>query len=262
MFFFRIKKFLKYWLFSKHKRGFGTHSPFLYKLITGVFSNKKIPEVVYTIENKRREYLQDKRAIEVRDLGAGSSLHKGTKRTISEMTKSSSVPKKYGILLMNMASEFGKRSVIELGTSLGISTMYLSSGAPMATIYTIEGSEEVANEAKKRFTELGFCNIHQYVGDFGDLLDDVLSDAGTPSMVFVDGNHRKKPTIDYFNRIVEKSSTDTVIVFDDIYYSEEMFDAWNEIKDDSRVTLSVDIYRMGLLFFKNGLYKSNYVIRY
>ena len=178
------------------------------------------------------------------------------------MTKSASVPKKYGILLMNMASEFGKRSVIELGTSLGISTMYLSAGAPEATIYTIEGSEEVAKVAKKSFAELGFDNIHQYVGDFGDLLDEVLSDAGTPSMVFVDGNHRKRPTIDYFNRIVEKSSTDTVIVFDDIYYSEEMFDAWNEIKGDSRVTLSVDIYRMGLLFLKNGLYKSDYVIRY
>jgi len=159
-------KLINYLLFSRHGKGHGIHSPFVFNLISDVFRNKIDPAIVLTIENIRKKNLSDKRTIDVLDLGAGSSRMKTNTRRVSEIARYSSVPPKYGILLSNMAAEFGKPVVVEFGTSIGISTMYLAAGCPETLVYTMEGCPETAGIAQKNFSEAGLSNIKLLQGSF------------------------------------------------------------------------------------------------
>ncbi len=262
MFFFRLNKFLTYKIFSRHKRGHGIHSPFLYELIRSVFRNKMSPPVVLMVERIRKRNRTDNSRIKIDDLGAGSTSMGSNVRRVSDISKYSSVPKKYGILLSNLASAFGKGSILELGTSLGISTIYLASGSPESTVHTIEGCGYVAAIAKKNFLDAGIDNVKQYIGSFDDLLPDIIKSGVKPSLIFIDGNHRREAVLRYVGFLTGIVDDGVVIVLDDIYLSPGMALAWEEIKRRNDVTLTVDIYRMGLIFFNKALSKSDVTVRY
>jgi predicted O-methyltransferase YrrM len=253
---------INYRLFSRHRKGHGIHSPFVFALISEVFRNKIDPGIVLTIENIRKKNLSDGSKIDVIDLGAGSSRMRTNSRRVSDIAKYSSVPCKYGILLHNMAAHFGKPSVIEFGTSLGISTMYLASGCSGSIIYTMEGCPESARIAMENFREAGLYNIKLLNGSFDELIHEVKSVAGTPGLIFIDGNHRQEPLMKYFSTMSEISGDDTVIVIDDIHSSKEMENAWEKIKHVDNVSCTVDIFRMGMVFFRKGINHIDYIIRY
>jgi len=206
--------------------------------------------------------ISDKRIILVRDLGAKSELLKTNLRKVSEIARYSPVPVKYGELLSNMAAEFGKPLIIELGTSLGISTLYMAASATDTTVCTIEGCPAIAAVAKQNFIETGFNNIQVIEGPFDVVLQYFVTTGVKPGMVFIDGNHRKEPVINYFNQLVGLADSKTVIIIDDINYSKEMEEAWNVIKLHEKVSVSIDIFRMGILFFRGGINHNDYVIRY
>ncbi|HOX73661.1 MAG TPA: class I SAM-dependent methyltransferase [Bacteroidales bacterium] len=260
--FMRILKYLHYHIFSRHKRGHGIHSPFVFDLVSRVFRNKTDPEVVLMIERIRKELLCDKRTIRVLDLGSGSALMKSDLRRISDIAKYTSVPAKYGVLLANLAAEFGRQGIVEFGTSLGISTMYMASAYRDSRVFTMEGCPEISTVASDSFRRAGFGNITLMTGSFDDLLPKVKSKVSYPGLVFIDGNHRKEPVLRYFSEMVEVSGNKTVIVIDDIHSSDEMEEAWNEIKANENVSFTIDLYRMGLVFFRKGMSRFDYVIRY
>jgi predicted O-methyltransferase YrrM len=255
-------KYLKYILLSGHRKGHGLHSPFVFNLVSKVFRNKINPDIVLLIEKIRKKMISDQRSISVIDLGYGSSRIKTSFRKVSEIARYSAVPKKYGILLSNMAAEFGEPSIVEFGTSLGISTMYMAASYPDATVYTMEGCPETSEIAKKNFQEAGIKNIRSLTGSFDQLLPLIKKEAGSPGLVFIDGNHRKGPVVSYFSQIAEISSGKTIVIIDDIHSSQEMEEAWIEVKKHEKVTFSIDIFRMGLIFFREGMNHFNYVIRY
>jgi predicted O-methyltransferase YrrM len=261
MIFPREIKYLNYILFSHHRKGHGIHSPFVFDLVSRVFRNKNNPDILFTIDQVRKKMISDKRCIQVRDLGSRQELLKTKTRKVSEIARWSSVPRKYGELLSNMAAEFGKPLIIELGTSLGISTMYLAACSKIA-VCTIEGCPETARIARQNFTEAGLDNIRILEGSFDEVLPAFSNMNVKPGLVFIDGNHRKEPVIKYFNCLAELSDSKTVIIIDDINYSKEMVEAWNEIKHHGRVSLSIDIFRMGILFFREGINHNDYIIRY
>ncbi len=149
--------------------------------------------------------LADKRIITVRDLGSGSGSLKKNMRKVSDIASHSPVTAKYGRLLSNMAAEFGKPGIIELGTSLGISAMYMAASCPDAMVYTIEGCPETARIARKNFIDAGLENITLKEGSFDEILPSILSEGVKPGLVFIDGNHRKEPVMKYFNMIAEIS---------------------------------------------------------
>jgi len=151
-----------------------------------------------------------------------------------------------------MAVEFGTPSIIELGTSLGISTMYMAASCPDAKIWTIEGCQSTAEIARQNFTDAALSNISILEGQFEEILPGLLTSVVSPGLVFIDGNHRKEPVINYFNMIAEFSDRNTVVIIDDINYSIEMSQAWNEIKLHEKVSVSIDIFRMGILFFREA----------
>jgi predicted O-methyltransferase YrrM len=262
MFFFRVSGYLNYKLFSQHRKGHGIHSPFIFDLVSRVFRNKTGNDIVLKIEKIRKRCLFTGRTIRVIDLGAGSEKMKGDSRKVSDIARYSAVPKKYGILLSALAAEFGKPAMIEFGTSLGISTMYLASGCPASFVYTMEACPETSAIARENFREIGLENIRLVNGSFDTALPVLKSYPVTPGLVFIDGDHRREPVLKYFNDIAEISDSKTLVILDDIHQSREMEDAWSQIKKHRNVSVTVDIYRMGLVFFRRGISRSDYVIRY
>jgi len=214
MFFFRSAKYLKYILISRHKRGHGIHSPFVFDLVSRVFRNKSDTDIVFKVEQIRKEMVADKRIIQVHDLGSRSELSKEYQRRVSDIAKKSPVTGKYCQLLSNMAAEFGNPLIIELGTSLGISTMYLADSCKDSELITIEGCPAIASIAKKNFHEAGISKIKLVEGAFDDVLPGILEGRLKPGLVFIDGNHRKVPLIKYFNHIAEISDSKTVVIID------------------------------------------------
>jgi predicted O-methyltransferase YrrM len=262
MILFRIGKYLKYILLSRHKRGHGVHSPFVFDLVTRVFRNKIDPIILSSVEEVRKKMVSDQHKILVQDLGSGSVLSGSQFRKVSEIARKSPVSSKYGVLLSRMASEFGKPLIIEFGTSLGISTMYMAASCRDSTLITIEGCRSIAEIAKQNFKSLKLENITVETASFDDILPSLETTGIKPGLVFIDGNHRKEPVIKYFNKMAEVAESKTVIIIDDINYSPEMAEAWNDIKRHKKVSVSIDIFRMGILFFRDGINHNDYIIRY
>lgn len=260
MIFFRTFNYLNYILLSRHNRGHGIHSPFVYDLISRVFRNKVDPSVVLKVEQIRKSMLNDKQIIPVCDLGSGSLSAKY--RKVSDIARHSPVSRKYGKLLSNMASEFGDKLIVEMGTSLGISTAYMAAAARQSKVITMEGCSETAAIARQNFAHMKLDNIMPLVGPFDELLPGLKQGRMKPGLVFIDGNHRKDPVMKYFKYISEISDSNTVVIIDDINYSAEMNEAWNELKEHSKVSVSIDIFQMGMLFFREGISRISYTIRY
>jgi len=259
---FSAVRYLNYILFSRHRNGRGIHSPFTFNLVSGVFRNKIESDIVFSIEKIRKRLLTDSRPIQVNDLGSGSKKMKTSLRKVSDIARYSAVTKKYGILLSNMSKAFGKPLVLEFGTSLGLSTMYMAASCGSATVITMEGCSETSVIAEENFREAGFSNIRLINGSFDDILPQLKNEDIRPGLIFIDGNHRKEPLMRYFNQVADMSDNNSVVMIDDIYFSEEMAEAWTEIKSHKNVTMSVDIFRIGMVFFRKGLNHFNYVVRY
>lgn len=255
-------KYVNYKLFSRYRKGHGLHSPFIFSLVSGIFRNKIDPDVVLTIERIRKKNLSDARSINVLDLGAGSSNMKNNTRRVSDIARYSPVPKKYGLLLARMAAEFGRPAVVEFGTSIGISTMYLASGCQDSVIYTMEGCPETAGLAMDNFNAAGLRNINLLNGPFDTLISEIQAMDLKPGLVYIDGDHREEPLLRYFSAMCDISAPETVIIIDDIHSSEEMESAWRRIRQSENVSVTIDIFRMGMVFFRRGLDHIDYIIRY
>jgi predicted O-methyltransferase YrrM len=260
--FFRMTRYLKYLIVSKNRKGHGIHSPFVFDLVSRVFRNKTAPAIVYTIEEARNRLLDDKRSIVTRDFGAAAYGNAEQLRKISGIARHSAIPKRYALLLANMAAEFGRPLIVEFGTSFGISTMYLASACTDARVLTMEGCPASGEIARRNFNEAGLKNIELMIGPFEENLTEITGQKICPGLVFIDGNHRKKPVLEYFEKIADISGNNTVIIIDDINYSEEMEEAWSEIKKNGKISLTIDIYRMGIVFFRKGVIRNDYIIRY
>ncbi len=253
------KNFIKYKLFSRHKRGHGIHSPFVFNFIVNVLNKKANNKHFSEIENLRKKLKSDNSIINITDLGAGSHKNKSNNRTIKEIAKNSVESKKNAELIYKICNYYNCKNVLELGTSLGITSSYIA--LSKANLTTIEGCKNIAKQAKKNFTKLNINNIKLIVNNFDNELPLQLQ-KNKFDLIFFDGNHRYNATIKYFNTAIEFAENNTIFIFDDIYWSPEMTKAWNEIKKDKRVKVSIDLFHLGILFFCNELSKQNFVIRY
>jgi predicted O-methyltransferase YrrM len=258
-----VKKYLHYYLTASSGKGHGIHSPFVFDLVKHVLNDRKDHPCYQPIEQKRKALLSNSTVIEVEDFGAGSAIIKTNKRVVSAIARSSLKPKKYAQLMFRMVQYYKPHTVLELGTSFGITSAYLASGYNSSVLHTCEGSSAIANIAKQNFTELGLTNIELTEGDFAETLSPLLSKLNTVHLAFVDGNHRKEPTLDYFTKLLNFSAPNAVLVFDDIHWSKGMEEAWNMIKQHTRVTLTIDLFFIGIVFI-NPDFKipQHYTIRF
>lgn len=256
-------KYLHYYIAASNGKGHGIHSPFVYEFIEKVLNDKKQYACNAAIENRRKELLADNTVIEVEDFGAGSSIIKTNKRVVSKIAASSLKPKKYAQLLFRMVQHYRPETIVELGTSLGITTSYLESGNTAAKLYTCEGAKNIAAIAQQTFTNLQLKNVQLVQGDFVVTLAPLLRKLETIDFAFVDGNHRHKPTVNYFNQLLLHSHQQTIFVFDDIHWSAEMEIAWQEIQQHEKVTLTIDLFFIGIVCINTGVKaKQHFTIRF
>ena len=252
-----FQKSIRYFEYlSKSLNRHDVHSPFLYSLVEEVFRKPLSKSKSNKIELERKFLLKDNSTIFIDDLGTGKSRETKVKEIAAHSLKE---PKQAAIL-GKLVDYYSPKSVLELGTSLGISTAYLSQGN--TRVYTIEGSESILNQAKVVWQNLGLNKVQSYNGAFDDLLDTVWSEIEQPSMIFIDGNHTYRATLQYFDYFIDRLNTDSFIVLDDIHWSLGMEEAWKKIIADHRISLSVDIFEMGIVFLRKGVEKQHFVIRF
>lgn len=259
---FLIRHTVHYLLTSGHKFGHRIHSPFVYDLICSVFRAKPSNKLFGAIESRRRSLLRNTREITIKDFGAGSKQNASNVRKVCYIARTSLSKGKYARLLYNIMYRYKPQQVIELGTSLGIGTAYMASGCPEASVVTLEGSETIADIARETFHECNITNVEVVVGRFDDTLPGVLQKMGEVDCAFVDGNHTKEATLRYFEQIYPYCKSSSFLIFDDISWSEGMYEAWQTIVSDCRVRISIDLGKKGIVFFREGIEKQHFTIRY
>jgi predicted O-methyltransferase YrrM len=256
-------KYMHYYLTAANGNGHGVHSPLVFNFITHVLNDKRFFYAYDQVERLREHLLINNTQIEVQDYGAGSSVMTSRKRTIKDIARWSLKSSKYARLLFRMVHYYQPHTIVELGTSFGITTAYLAAANPASEVLTFEGAETIAALAKQQFAHLNLRNIHLVTGNFDNTLQPALQKMQQVDFAFVDGNHRKEPTLNYFSWLLPYVQPASIFVFDDIHWSAEMEEAWRVIQSHPSVTCSIDLFFIGIVFFTPDIkIKQNFSIRF
>jgi predicted O-methyltransferase YrrM len=224
------------------------HSPFVFDLLNWVIEDTT-PFYIYSpIEALRSRLLLSKKTIAVTDFGAGSAVHASNIRGLSSIAKHALKPAKYAQLLFRLVRHFKPDTILELGTSLGISSLYMASPRSMSRLITLEGCP-----AK---------NIRLITGAFKETLPIAIAELKHLDFVFFDGHHQKEATLNYFAQCLPYAGNDSVFIFDDIYWSEGMREAWEAIKRHSSITVTIDLFYIGIVFFRKEQEKQHFTLKF
>jgi predicted O-methyltransferase YrrM len=245
----------------KAKNRHGLHSPFVYRLADKIIYDFCAKTVYDEIESIRKQLLNDGDMIHVTDLGAGSHVNTDRKKKISDIAKHALKPPNLAQLLYRLTDDLQPRTIIELGTCLGVTTLYLQKAAPEAKVFTLEGCPQTSGVAKEVFRKAGLNEIELTTGNFDDTLPAIINNLDQIDLVFIDGNHQKEATLNYFEWCLPKVHENTLLIFDDIYWSEGMKEAWTAIKANSKVTVTIDLFWIGLVYFKKGQAKEDFLLK-
>jgi predicted O-methyltransferase YrrM len=259
---FLIRHTLSYYLCSRHKYGHAIHSPFVYSFIREVLRDRTQYSEYAIIEKERKKLKNNNLRILVHDFGAGSQVIHSQERKVKDIARSSLSPQKYAQLLFRIARHVHAKNILEIGTSMGISGTYLAKGGNDAQFISLEGSEQIAEIAKNTFHACACENVELKVGNFANTLTPTLQKFQKIDLAFIDGNHQEQATVDYFEEIYPYCHSETILLFDDIYWSKGMNKAWKKICEDERVSVSIDMCKMGIIFFKTGIVKQDFRIRF
>jgi Predicted O-methyltransferase len=257
-----ISRYAHHFFHARSK--FDLHSPFMYRIYSQVLKDKLDYPEYKVMNNLWALLLRDQRYTTRTDLGANAPDFPWQKEILPVRTiaKRFSVSPDFGRLLFRLSRYFHPKIILELGTSLGISTAYMALGNPEGKIITVEGCPEISKEAQKNFETLSIRNIDQRTGNFDQLLPGILSEIKHFDMIFIDGNHKKDATMNYFHQCLQHIENNSVLIFDDIHWSEGMEEAWLDIKHHPRVKVTIDLFQMGLVFFRDELSKEDFILRF
>lgn len=255
-----IFRYIKYFFTAETK--YSAQAPFLYEFITMVLNKKSDDHNCKNIEQLRSDLCKSEDIIKITDFGAGSHVNDNKIRKIKDISKNSAKNSKFGKLLYRITQFYTPKNILELGTSLGISTLYLAKANKESQVHTFEGCPETAEFAQQNFKKLDAKNISINLGNFNTTLEIKLEEIKTIDLVFIDGNHQEKPTIDYFEKCLKYANNNTIFIFDDIHWSAGMKNAWNYIKTHQKTTLTIDLFFVGVVFIKSELSKENYIIKF
>lgn len=249
--------YIKFWIRSKNQHG--VQSPFVYDLVTKCFYDKKKHPIYSKLKAYRTSLLSNNTTVEVTDLGAGSQTTKNNTRVISKIAKSAGTTKKREKLFYRFVNYFKFNNILELGTSMGIATHAMHLGNPDAKITTIEGCPNISAFTKNTFKQFNLKNTKVLTGDFGKIITPLTSNKY--DLIYFDGNHQKQATLDYFETLLPTATNESVFIFDDIYWSKDMTEAWNIIKNHPEVTVTIDTFFWGIIFFRKEQAKEHFTIR-
>ncbi|MDP1725199.1 MAG: class I SAM-dependent methyltransferase [Bacteroidota bacterium] len=243
------------------------HSPFVFELYEYCIKKQKhAPAIFRDIENVRTRLIKNKQTLNYTDYGANSKQTGFSKRVkVSTLARNHLKPARIAEILYYITHHYPYQNIIELGTSLGITTSYLATGAQThlnAKLHTVEGCSDVHGIAGEVFKQLNLGSaIHSHLGNFNTVLPKLLEEINDLDLLFVDGNHTCEATLDYFNQCLLKAHKDSLFIFDDIYWSKGMTQAWEEIKKHPKVTVTVDLFFIGLVYFRTEQVKQDFKLR-
>jgi predicted O-methyltransferase YrrM len=258
---FLAKKFLEYKLKAKDEHS--VHSPFVFDLYCNVIRNKDRYYAYDELKKIRDALEENETELEIEDLGAGSKHFSAAVRKVSAIAQHGVTKEKYSSLLFRLAEAFQSKTILELGTSIGLNTLYLASANKNSKVITFEGSHPLCNFAQSLFKSRSFKNIELVEGNFDETFSKKLNTLENIDLLFIDGNHRKVPTLNYFKAALQKTHNDSIIILDDIYWSSEMEETWNEIKELPEVKITIDLFQFGIVFFrKEHKQKENYILKF
>lgn len=255
---FRVNSYIQFLIKSKNQHG--VHSPFVFDLLTKCLYQKEDKVVFNQLDSYRTDLLSNPKVIEVNDFGAGSKVFSSSQRKVSQIAKHVGISKKRSHLLFKLVQYFQSNCILEVGTSLGIATAALSIANPKSRILTLEGCDETANVAQSMFTKYELENIQLIRGDFSKTYPKTIKKHKF-DLIYFDGNHTKKATLSYFENCIPFVHNDSVLIFDDIHWSPEMEEAWEEIKKHPEVTITIDTYQWGLVFLRKEQQKEDFIVR-
>ena len=241
----------------------GVHSPFVFDLVRNCFYDKTNYPEYQILDNYRNSLLQNKNTIEVTDFGAGSRVFKSNTRAINQIAKNAGISTNRAKLLFRIVNYFQPKSILEIGTSLGLATSALSLN-DFAAITTLEGCSETMAIAKNQLqlqlpkfsNKINFINT-----EFSKQLTSYNLQPITYNLIYFDGNHSKEATLEYFELLLPTITNETVWIFDDIHWSTAMEEAWEIIKKHPKVTVTVDTFQWGFVFFRNEQVKEDFIVR-
>lgn len=235
----RVCKYIEHLFYMRHRKGHGIHSPYLFEFVNGVLFNGEGVELPPFIRKEHRKL-----------------------RAENAFVRRSSVKRKYGFLLYRITRWFHPEMIIELGTGLGISTIYLSSGSHEIPLHSIEQNKERAELAEQLIKKWCPGPISIHVGAMEEMLKDVLPLLPRRFVAFVDGNHHHKPTVAYVDELIDRAEDEAIIVMDDIYWSRGMQRAWKDVIAREEVQVSFDLFHMGILIIGKELQKKKFKIKF
>lgn len=255
---YRLLSYIRFWWRSTD--AYGVHSPFVYELVTRCLREKTAYPEYQRLDAFRQSLLDDDGEIEMTDFGAGSRVFKSDRRKVNAIAKHAGMSRKRARLLFRLLRYFQPESILEIGTSVGLATSALSLGHREGKVTTLEGCPQTAAVARNRFERSGMDNIEVQVGEFSALLaSDLLT--SHHRLIFFDGNHTQEATLSYFEILLPHVQDDDIWIFDDIHWSEGMQAAWETIKAHPAVTVTIDTWQWGLVFFRSGQEKEHFVVR-
>ncbi len=255
-----VKGYLHYWLHAVNEHSL--HAPFVYQFYCDVIKSDDSHSSFEAIEMLRHTLLTRDDRIRMQDMGAASHVSSQPQRSLKSIARYSLSSPKFSRLLYRIASFQQSAYTVELGTSLGINTLYLSSARPTAQVYTLEGVSDIANRAEEVFRGHRHANIQLIRGNIDQTLPELLAQLPRADLVYLDANHRYEPTVRYFEQLITKTHHNSIIVIDDIYWSDEMRQAWLYIKQHPSVTLSIDVFDAGIVFFRPFSVRQDYTLRF
>ena len=255
---FKIKSYFLFFIKSTNKHG--VHSPFVYNLVTDCFNKKTASDSIKLMNSVLNYSYNNSTHIVVNDFGKGSKFFKTSNREVAKIAKVAGISKKCAALLIRLIAHLKPKTILELGTSIGLSTAALSIGNSEASITTIEGCKNTAKKAEELFSEFKLSNIKLINSEFKDALPNVVTNTSF-DFIYFDGNHQKEATLNYFKACLVSATNNSVFIFDDINWSKEMQEAWEEIKNNPKVTITIDTYFWGIVFFRTQQAKQHFTIR-
>jgi predicted O-methyltransferase YrrM len=252
--------FLKYRLKAKTRHG--VHSPFAYRLVDQVIYDFHAKKVYSDIEKLRSELFLDVRSIPITDLGVGSLLNQNKQKKISTFARNSLKPARLDQLIHRLVLDVNPSTIIELGNCLGITTAYLAKAAPNAQIISLERYPETAEITHENLDKLNIQNLELLVGNFDELFPEVIRNSTELNFVLINGKHPKEAILNYFRWCLPKLSEESILIVDNIYRSQDMKDAWEQIKAHPEVSVTFDLFQIGLVFVRKAQAKEDFVIRF
>jgi len=255
--FHQVKSYIKF--LAKSSNQHGVHSPFVFDLVTKCFYDKKNYSAYKDLKHYKSNLLKSEESIEVTDLGKGSRVSNASLRSIKSIAKNAGSTNKRAQLLYRLSHYFKFKDSLELGTSLGIATYALHKGNPDGLISSIEGCPNISKFTTAYLKKNNAKNISILNTDISEGLSNLNED--TFNFVYLDGNHQKEPTLSYFEILLNHAQNDTVFIFDDIYWSKDMTEAWETIKKHPKVTVTIDCYWCGFVFIRKEQAREDFVIR-